>query len=226
MSNILGYNGAPLALNGAPITCSSVGTDTSDATITSAAQILYPYTGYSQGIKYTGSIQSQAAQTIYPSISDQTIASGQYLSGMQTIKGVVLTNLLAENIKNGVTIEVGDSADSDRIVTGTFRGGSIALADASYYTLSSGNAQINFTGLSGTPRFYYLFILSTPDTTGIFVAGGLASSNGSESYGQYRSSYGLYPTIVTATSGETSLAILSDESTFASSYSYYLYYIY
>ena len=119
MSNILGHNGIPLAINGAPITCASAGTDTSDATISSNSQLLYPYTSYGNGIKYTGSIQSQTAQTIYPSTSDQTISSGVYLSGIQTIKGVTTTNVAAGNVKSGVTIEVGDSSDSDRIISVT-----------------------------------------------------------------------------------------------------------
>jgi len=44
----------------------------------------------------------QAAQTITPSTADKTIASGRYLTGTQTIKGD--PNLVAENIKSGVSI--------------------------------------------------------------------------------------------------------------------------
>ena len=71
-------------------------------------------------------IPSQAAQTIYPSANDQTIAADKYLTGAQTIKGVQLTNLLAANIKQGVTVQVGDADDTDRIasVIGTYAGGS------------------------------------------------------------------------------------------------------
>ena len=54
----------------------------------------------------------QSAQTICPSTSDQTIASGKYLTGAQTIKGDA--NLLAANIKSGVTIFG---------ITGTYDGG-------------------------------------------------------------------------------------------------------
>lgn len=69
-----------------------------------------------------GTITSKTAATYYPSSSDQTISSGQYLGGAQTIKAVTTTNVSAANIKYGVTVEVGDSADSDRVasVTGTF----------------------------------------------------------------------------------------------------------
>lgn len=87
----------------------------------------------------------KAAATYYPSMSDQTIADDQYLTGVQTIKGVVLTNLLAENIKSGVVVQVGDSVDSDRIIslTGTYGGGggagSIHQDAQGYVVLASGD---------------------------------------------------------------------------------------
>ena len=87
------------------------------------------------GASLTGAFSVQAAQMIYPSSSDQTIASGKYLTGAQTIKGVTTTNLSAGNIKKDVVVEVGDSADPDRIlsITGTYEGG-------------GGGATFNFTG--------------------------------------------------------------------------------
>ena len=75
--------------------------DTADASAT-AGEILSGKTAYVNGTKLTGQIQSKAAQTYTPTTSDQTIASGQYLSGAQTIKGDA--NLTAVNIASGVTI--------------------------------------------------------------------------------------------------------------------------
>lgn len=141
-----------------------------------------------------GTITSKAAATYYPSTSDQTIASGQYLSGTQTVKAVKLTNVDAANIKYNVKVEVGDSVDSDRVtaVTGTFTAtpaGKTALTAAA---LRSGYAGfINGAQVDGT----------MPDisvTTGISNSGlstyfneGSASSN----------SITLTPTYTNATAG-------------------------
>ena len=76
--------------------------DASDATIDNGNKMLNGVTAYGGTTKYTGSIQSKSAQTYTPTTSDQTIQSGQYLSGAQTIKGDA--NLVAGNIANGVTI--------------------------------------------------------------------------------------------------------------------------
>lgn len=69
----------------------------------------------------TSQLTTQAAQTIHPSTSDQTINYGRYLTGAQTIKGVTVSNLAASNIKSGVTVKIGDSTDDDCVtsVTGT-----------------------------------------------------------------------------------------------------------
>ena len=76
--------------------------DTSDATLDNGNKMLSSYTAYANGTKYTGSISSKSAQTYTPTTSDQTINSGQYLSGAQTIKGDA--NLTAGNIRSGVSI--------------------------------------------------------------------------------------------------------------------------
>lgn len=60
----------------------------------------------------TSQLTTQAAQTITPTTTNQTIASGKYLTGVQTILGS--ENLLPENIKKDVVIFN---------VTGTLEGG-------------------------------------------------------------------------------------------------------
>lgn len=87
------------------------GSFTSDANAV-AGDILSGKSGYVNGAKVNGSITSKAAQTYTPTTADQTIASGQYLSGAQTIAGDA--NLVAGNIKKDTTIFG---------VTGTYEGG-------------------------------------------------------------------------------------------------------
>ena len=109
----------------------STGTNTLtlSKTVSNTPQVSAGYvssgTAGNSSVSLTASVTTQAAQTIYPSASDQTITGSKYLTGTQTIKGVTTTNLTADNIKSGVTVQIGDSADSDRVasVTGTYSGG-------------------------------------------------------------------------------------------------------
>lgn len=76
--------------------------------VTDIANAFRSLTGTTANIKVgelagkVSDIPKVAAQTITPGTADQTIASGQYLNGTQTIKGDA--NLVAGNIKNGVSI--------------------------------------------------------------------------------------------------------------------------
>lgn len=65
----------------------------------------------------TEQMSVQAAQTIHPSTSDQTIASGRYLTGNQTIKAVTVSGLSASNVLSGVTVKIGDSTDDDCVAS-------------------------------------------------------------------------------------------------------------
>lgn len=62
------------------------------------------------------------AQTIYPTASNKTLAAGNYLQGVQTIHGIEQTNLTAGNIKNGVTVNIGNGSENIFSVTGTYTG--------------------------------------------------------------------------------------------------------
>ena len=87
-------------------------TQTKTVTPSESKQTISPDSGY-DGLSsvtvnaisstYVGSgVTKKAAETIVPSTTDKTIASGQYLNGTQTIKGD--SNLVASNIISGKTI--------------------------------------------------------------------------------------------------------------------------
>ncbi len=59
-------------------------------------------TGYAKGELVTGTIESKGATTYTPGTSSQTISSGKYLSGTQTIAGDA--DLVAGNILSDVNI--------------------------------------------------------------------------------------------------------------------------
>lgn len=90
-------------------------------------------TGYVVGdIKSaTKQLTTKSAQTYTPTTTNQTIASGRYLTGTQTIKGDA--NLVAENIKSGITIFN---------ILGTFEGANDP--NITYRVVPLGNATYGF----------------------------------------------------------------------------------
>ena len=126
--------------------------DTTQKTVTAGSMLSGVTALKNDGTSITGSIASQAAQTIHPSTSDQTIASGKYLTGAQTVKGVLLTNLSAGNIKKDVVVKVGDSTDDDCVasVTGTYEGGgggsSYTLIATDDFTVTTSSTSVTTIG--------------------------------------------------------------------------------
>ena len=113
-------------------------------------------TSGNSSVSLTANVTTQAAQTIHPSTSDQTIASGTYTTGAQTIKAVTTTNLSAENIVNGVTVKVGDSTDDDCVasVTGT----------ATTSLLPDGYTQYDYIESDGTNSYMDIGIVPNANT--------------------------------------------------------------
>ena len=143
----------------------------------------------------TGALTTQAAQTIHPSTSDQTISSGKYLTGTQTVKGVLLTNLAAENIKNGVTVEVGDSTDSDCVtsVTGTYEGSGSGTHGYTTWKNTSADESSKSWTIAREPKA--LAIIATGSPTG--GVGMLIALEwfGSTAYGIYYGYGNITPTV-------------------------------
>jgi hypothetical protein len=91
---------------------------TGDATA-AAGDILSGKTAFAGNAMVTGNIASKAAATITPTSANQTISSGQYLSGAQTIEGIVCANLTSANIASGVTVKIGTATDDDSVASVT-----------------------------------------------------------------------------------------------------------
>ena len=123
-------------------------------------------TAGNSSVSLTATATTKAATTHYATSSETTpVAAGTYCTGAQKVAAVTTTNLTAENIKNGVTVTVGDSADADRIasVTGTYTGGggsTVSVVHGTFTTQSSAGVQsvtIPYTG-SGYPLMCYVVI--------------------------------------------------------------------
>lgn len=85
----------------------------------------------------TKQLTTKGAATITPGTSDQTIASGQYLTGAQTVKGDA--NLVAGNIKSGVSI-FGVAGSFE----GSGGGGGSSDNNCEAYHITSASATLNF----------------------------------------------------------------------------------
>ena len=99
---------APATISGSSATVTT-GTNTLTLTKTvsvtpsvSTAGYISSGTAGDSSVSLTASVTTKAAATITPGTSDQTIASGTYLTGAQTISGDA--NLVASNILSGKTI--------------------------------------------------------------------------------------------------------------------------
>lgn len=97
---------------------------------------------------YVGSgVTKKSAATYTPGTSDQNIASGQYLSGAQTIKGDA--NLVAGNIKSGVSIFG---------VTGTYAGGGSSGGSGNNnveaYAITDTNPSVSFRRTDGAIKIW------------------------------------------------------------------------
>lgn len=114
------------------------GTFTADANAV-GSQILSGASAYVNGVKIPGTIPSKTAATITPGTANQTIAAGQYLSGVQTILGD--PNLLSSKILTGTTIFT---------IPGTAIDGANMKKYASGTTATSSGI-LTVTGLAFTP---------------------------------------------------------------------------
>ena len=117
----------------------------------------------------TKQLTTKGAATSTPGISEQTIASGQYLTGAQTVKGDA--NLVAGNIKSGVSIFG---------VAGSFAGsggGDSSDNNCEAYHITSASAKLNFK-TTGTVKVWGYGTVTSGYSTSIcaFVGDGYYKS--------------------------------------------------
>lgn len=145
---------APSTITG---TSATVSTGTNTLTLSKTVSVTPSVTtaGYissgtagNANVSLTASVTTQAATTFHPSTSDQTISSGKYTTGAQTIKAVTMSNLTAANIKKDVVVQIGDSTDSDCVtsITGTYEGsgGTAAKTKTGTFT-GNGTRQVSIS---------------------------------------------------------------------------------
>lgn len=124
------------------------GTFTSDANATAESMQL-GVSAYVKGQRVVGTAPIQAAKTVTPTTTEQTaVASGSFTSGAVKVAGD--TNLVAENIKQGVSIFG---------VTGTLAGGggtSNVTAQLSWKQLSNGEQLTVTMGHQPTVIVFYV----------------------------------------------------------------------
>ena len=100
----------------------------------------------------TKQLDANAARVFHPSLIDDYLFADSFNAGLQTFKAVVLTNLLAANIKEGVTVKVGDSTDDECVtsVTGTYSGGGgVSTVTAGIMAMAPQMVPIYFVDASG-----------------------------------------------------------------------------
>jgi hypothetical protein len=137
---------APASISG---TSATVSTGTNTLTLTKTVSVTPSVTaGYvssgtarNSSVSLTASVATQAAQTIHPSTTDQSIAASRYLTGAQTIKAVT-HNLDATKILSGTTFKIGDSTDDDCVTS--------VAGSVTFQTIYSGSsAPSSSTGVNG-----------------------------------------------------------------------------
>ena len=151
--------------------------DTSDANVT-ANKMLAGYSGYANGRKVEGNIQSRQAATITPSTTAQEIPAGVYLEGKQTISAIQTeTKSVTENgtytpssgkYFSSFTVNVPAGSSGSVIKTGTTTNHTIATGLSSIEEFFIYKTSVSETGLinlryskTGGTSFVYASAWST-----------------------------------------------------------------
>ena len=125
-------------------------------------------TAGNSAVSLTGSVTTKAAATYYPGTTNQTIASGTYLTGTQTINALSQTNLVAGNIKNGTTISISNGQSNIWSVTGTYDGGGGGSVQTDTKTATASNypTSLSFTSMKGEPKMFTVRLNTSVSSSG------------------------------------------------------------
>lgn len=115
----------------------------------------------------TLSLTTQAAQTITPGTTNQTIAAGKYLTGAQTIAGD--SDLIAANIKSGTNIfnVVGSFTDSSTVSSGQTAASASEIASGYSAWVNGVEIQGSMEVATVEETLEYLNINQIPRATGV-----------------------------------------------------------
>lgn len=143
----------PATISGSSATVST-GTNTLtlsktiSVTPTVSAGYIASGTAGNSSVSLTASVTTKGATTYTPTTTDQTIASGTYLTGVQTVKGD--SNLVAANIANGVTLfGITGSHQGGTDISDTTATASDVLSGKYFYTSSGVKTQGTMAAYAG-----------------------------------------------------------------------------
>ena len=166
---------APTIIGGTAATIST-GTNTLTLSKTVSVTPTVSTAGYvssgtagNSSVSLTASVTTKGATTYTPTTTNQTIASGTYLTGAQTISGDA--NLVAGNIKSGTTIFG---------VTGSYTGGGSAAQTATGTFSGSGSRSVAITCSFEPDLVYWTSDPGTSASSGTvagLIARGMMASN-------------------------------------------------
>lgn len=187
--------------------------DTSDATLSSGAQMLNGYTAYSDGTKYTGSIATKTSSNLTASGATVTVPVGYYATQASKSVASGSAKTPATTITATPTITVGDdglitaSVSATQSVTPTVSAGYVSSGTAGAITVSGSDTEQLTTQAAQT---------ITPSTSDQTIAAGtyLTGSQTIEGDSNLQSAYikdGI--SIFGVTGSLTSVAVSQDSTT-------------
>ena len=165
---------APSSISG---TAASVSTGNNTLTLTKTVSVTPNVTtaGYisagtvgNSSVSLTANVTTKSAATYIPGTTNQTIASGTYLTGTQTISGD--SNLVAGNIKKGISIFG---------VAGSYEGSGDSSMNVQYY---HGGARVAATSYTATAVTLTVAVSGTYNITWSGFRSSTSGTSGSQLY--------------------------------------------